>query len=415
MDLAEDERSILLGERGETLRKALTAVVRYGELFDADRLVPVSAAPHFITSFGAGVIAPYFEMVDELIAAGLRTPRPFTVDPRPTDPAAVRYGPLEALANRLIYGRQRRYEGQLARLGLRDRKAFTCTCYLPEVGNIPRRNEVLAWSESSAVAFANSVLGARTNRNSAGIDLLCNLVGKAPLFGLLTEEGRKAGWRVEVTTDRLPDPQVLGGAIGARVLDGVPYIIGLERFLGSGAPDTARDYLKDMGAAAAASGAVGLFHVEGITPEAIEVGRALLGTSPSSYRVDETELERARSAYPLLWKHPNARPRLCLIGCPHLSVEQLRWWAQKVPQRVQVPTVFCAAPQVVETFRAAGGDCGRLLATGARLASLCPLMYMTNPLCSRKPVITNSNKLRVYSTARFYADDEILRILGAAP
>jgi predicted aconitase len=420
MELTAEEQAVLRGEGGETLAKALASVVAYGTAFGASRLVPIDGAPHMVTSFGANVIRPYFAMVDELIAAGLRTAAPFTVDPRPLDPQNVPYSLLERLVNKLVYGRQQAYEGQLAWLGLRDGDAFSCTCYLPEVGNIPRRGAILAWSESSAVVYANSALGARTNRNSGGIDLLCNLVGKAPLFGLLTDEGRRATWLVEVRTSRVPNAQVLGSAIGMRVVEDVPYIAGLERFLSPLPDETTSAYLKDMGAAAASNGAVGLYHVERVTPEAVDSGRDLLVEGYRRYTIDDAELARVMGSYPVLWKRPAARPQRCLIGCPHLSLPQLRGWGEQIAdalrekgqQRVQVDTVLCAAPEVLRAFRAHGPEYERLRAAGVRLTSICPLMYMNNPLSARRPVITNSNKLRTYSTARFFLDEQVLEIVA---
>lgn len=416
MELTGEERAILQGEQGETLRKVMQSVVLYGQAFEAERLVPLDGAPHMVTSFGANIIRPYFALVDELIAAGLRTERPFTVDPRPVDRENVPYSLLERLALKLIYGQQAAYEEQLERLGLRDEQAFTCTCYLPQVGNVPRPGDVLAWSESSAVVFANSVLGARSNRNSAGIDLLCNLLGKAPLFGLLTDAGRRATWLVEVSTATRPNAQVLGSAIGMRVVEDVPYVAGLDRFLGPELDAGTIDYLKDMGAAAASNGAVGLYHVEGITPEAVAQGRDLLVDGYQTYTIDDAELDRVRQGYPVLWKRPDARPQRCFIGCPHLSLSQLHGWARRIPEALQeqgrkevaVPTILCAAPEVLDRFREEADAYTRLTAAGVRLTSICPLMYMNNPLSARRPVVTNSNKLRTYSTARFLPDEQVL-------
>jgi predicted aconitase len=419
MELTAEEQAILDGEQGEALRKAMESVVSYGATFGAQRLVPIDAAAHLVTSMGVNIIKPYFAMVNDLIAANLRTKEPFTVDPRPIDRENVRYSLLEKIVFKRIYGKQKSYEQQLSRLGLRDNNAFTCTCYLPEVGNIPKKGDILAWSESSAVVFVNSVLGARTNRNSAGIDLLCNILGKAPLFGLLTDEGRKATWLVEVQTSSLPNAQLLGSAIGLQVVEDVPYIVGLDRFLGEGLNETTTGYLKDMGAASASNGAVGLYHVEGVTPEAIEMKRDLLAESHERYVVDDAELERVMDSYPVLWKREDANPRLCFIGCPHLTQQQLRWWAQQIPDalqktgqsRLNVDTLLCAAPDVLEQFKKPGDEYERLMAAGARLTSICPLMYMSNPLSARKPVITSSNKLRTYSTARFFMDERVLDII----
>ncbi len=397
----------------------MASVVAYGRVFGARRLAEIEGAPHLVTSFGTGAMKPFFAMLDELIAGGARSTRPFTVNPRPVDYANLRYGLADRVALRLLYGKQKHYEAQLAWLGLRDGAAFTCTCYLPEVGNAPPRDSVLAWSESSAVVFANSVLGARTNRNAAGIDLLCNVLGKAPLFGLLTDEGRRATWLVDVRTSGLPEAQLLGSAIGQRVVDGVPYITGLDRWLGPVSEDATVAYLKDMGAAAASNGAVGLFHVEGVTPEALDAARGLVADEPGRYAVDNGELARVLRAYPVTWARPDAAPRQCFIGCPHLTMGQLEGWTERVLDalrhagrtRLRVETYLCAAPQVHEAFRRRRTTHEAALRAGLSFTSLCPLMFMSNPLARKRAVVTDSAKLRTYTTARYFTDDDLLPLI----
>jgi predicted aconitase len=273
MELSTEERDILDGKQGSTLQKALKSVVLYGETFGAKKLIPVDGPVHLVTSFGIPILKPVFAMMDELISTDLKTKDSFTVDPRPLDYENVKCSILEKVAFKVMYGKQKEYEEQLKKVGLKDKNAFSCTCYLPEVGNTPKKGDMLAWAESSAVVYANSVIGARTNRNSGVIELLCGIVGKAPEFGLLTDDGRKAKWLIEVKASKLPEAQVLGSAIGMKVVEDVPYILGLDRFLGSGLSDKTKDYLKDMGAASASNGAVGLYHVENVTPEAAEQKR----------------------------------------------------------------------------------------------------------------------------------------------
>lgn len=416
MELTPEEKAILEGKQGETLQKVMASVVLYGEVFGAKRLVPLDGPVHLVTSFGIPLLKPVFEMMDELIASGLRTEKPFTVDPRPLDYNNVRCNPLEKLVFSIMYGKQKEYEQQLQQVGLKDDNAFSCTCYLPQVGNVPAKGDILAWAESSAVVYANSVLGARSNRNSGIIELFCGLIGKAPEFGLLTDEGRKAKWLVEVKTSRLPNAQVLGSAIGMKVVEDVPYITGLDQFLGRELTTATRDYLKDMGAASASNGAVGLYHVENLTPEAVEQGRNLLTEDYQTYIIDDQEIERVIRSYPLMWKQPGAKPKLCFIGCPHLSLQQLESWSDAIMgalakagrKKVAIPTILCAAPDVVAAFAKDRTRYDQLRATGTRLTSICALMYMNNPLCAKKPVITNSNKLRTYTTAKFLLDDEIL-------
>ena len=339
------------------------------------------------------------------------------MDPRPIDKNVPANLLQKFIFNKFMYTRQDFYEGQLEKLGLMDKDAFTCTCYMDEVGNKPECGDVLSWSESSAVVYANSVLGARCNRNSGIIDLMGSIVGYVPYFGLLTDEGRRATWIVEVKTTKKPEAQLLGSAIGMKVMEEVPYIKGLDKWLGT-LDDAAATYLKDFGAATASNGAVGLYHVEGITPEACQFKEELIAEDARVYVIDDAELERVYKSYPVIWKNPDATPKLCFMGCPHMSLEQLKSWTDKVEAglrdagnaRVKIPTVFTAAPAVLREFEKTP-YAARLKATGVITSYICPLMYMNNPLCTKMPVITSSNKLRTYTTARYYTDDEILSMI----
>ena len=179
--------------------------------------------------------------------------------------------------------------------------------------------------------------------------------------------------------------------------------------------DAACAYLKDFGAATASNGAVGLYHIENLTPEAVEMGRALIAEGAKEYIIDDAELERVQKNYPVMWKNLDATPKLCFVGCPHLSLEQLKDWTDKIEaglresgkKRVVIPTVLTAAPKVLEAFGKTE-YAARLKATGVITSYICPLMYMNNPLCKKMPVITSSNKLRTYTSARYYTDAEIL-------
>jgi predicted aconitase len=419
MKLSPEDEAILKGEKGETLQKVMKSVVLYGETFGATELVPIQGLPHLVTSFGANTITPYFDMLDELINAGLKTQKPFTVDPRPMEYDALKPGFIQRMVFGLVFGKQKDYEGQLRKLGLKDERAFTCTCYMPEVGNVPETGDMLAWSESSAVVYANSVLGARTNRNSAGIDVMCDILGKAPYFGLMTDEGRKATWKIELKTKNLPNAQLLGSAIGIKVMEDVPYICGLDKFLGEGLNPSTEAYLKDMGAATASNGAVGLYHAENITPEACEHGESLLAENYQTYVIDEEELLKVMRNYPMLWKDENAAPKHVFIGCPHLSRQQILDWGEKFKQalkkagqeKVRIQTHLFTAPDVALVFKQEYAELYTLLENqDIHLTSICPLMYMNNPLCGKQPIVTNSNKLRTYTTARFFLDDEICDI-----
>jgi predicted aconitase len=427
MKLSAADKSVLNGSKGETMAKVMKTLVMYGETFGAEKMVNVTGkGGHLVTSFGLSVMKPVYALVDELIAGGALSGQSFTVDPRPLD-KAVPAGLLEKLFFKVMYSKQADYEEQLKKLGLVNDDGFTCTCYMGEVGNLPKKGDVLSWAESSAVVFANSVLGARCNRNSAIIELFGSIAGRVPCFGLLTDEGRMATWIVEVKTRAKPNAQLLGSAIGMKVMEEVPFIKGLDKWLGKDLSpkkgQAARDYLKDMGAATASNGAVGLYHVENLTPEAAAQGKALIAKKARRYVIDDAELERVKKNYPVIWKDPAAEPALCFIGCPHLSLAQLGEWAAKIAtglaaagrDKVAVPTVFTAAPAVLKEFRKTDAAAA-LEKAGAVLSYICPLMYMNNPLCGKKPVITNSNKLRTYTSSRYYTDEEIAtKICGASP
>lgn len=420
MKLTDEQKAVLEGSRGEVMAKVMETVVMFGDIFGAEKLVPVTHKDgHLVTSFGIALMKPLFSTMDKLINAGITTEGKFTVDPRPLDYENVKCNLLEKIAFHVMYKKQADYEEQLKKVGLRDSDSFTCTCYLDEVGNIPAKGDVLSWAESSAVVYANSVLGARCNRNSGMLDLFGSIVGYVPYFGLVTDEGRKAKWKVIVKTTKKPEAQVLGSAIGMKVMEDVPYVVGLDRFLGTELTDDAKAYLKDFGAATASNGAVGLYHIDKLTPEAVEQGESLILPDAKEYIIDDEELERVYGSYPVMWKKPDAKPGLCFIGCPHLSYKQLCDWTDDIEKaleaagrkKVAVRTIMTTSPQVKKKF-AETGYYTRLMRAGVKLTSICPLMYTNNPMTKGRAIVTNSNKLRTYSIARYYKDAEILDVLA---
>ena len=416
MYLTDEQQAILNGSKGETQAKVMKTLVMYGETFGADKLVPVTSEyNHLVTSFGLKMMKPVFELMQQLIDAGAISSQQFSVDPRPVDPKVPANMLQKLVFNQIMYSTQEMYEGQLKKLGLMNDDAFTCACYLDQVDNKPKKGDILSWAESSAVVYANSVLGARCNRNSGIMDIMGSIAGFVPHFGLLTDEGRKATWIIQVKTTKKPEAQLLGSAIGMKVMEDVPFVTGMEQWLGTELNDINSAYLKDFGAATASNGAVGLYHIENLTPEAKELGASLVAPGAKVYVIDDAELERVKNEYPVMWKNPDAKPKLCFVGCPHMSMQQLKDWTDRVEaglkqsgnKKVLIPTVFTTAPAVKKEFEKTE-YAARLKATGVVLSYICPLMYMNNPLCKSMPVMTSSNKLRTYTTARYYTEDEIL-------
>ena len=260
MQLTAEQQAMLNGEQGEVMAKVMKTLVMYGETFGAERMVPVTSEKgHLVTSFGLKMMTPVFDLMDQLLNAGVTSKQKFSVDPKPFDPAV----PSDFLKNfvfkKFMYSKQDSYNEQLRKMGLLDDNAYTCACYLDEVGNTPKKGDILSWAESSAVAYANSVIGARCNRNSGLIEMMGSIAGFVPDFGLLTDEGRKATWIIEVKCSKKPEAQILGSAIGMKVMEDVPFVKGMTDWLGSDLNDDAKAYLKDFGAACAS----GFFHITG--------------------------------------------------------------------------------------------------------------------------------------------------------
>lgn len=419
MKLTPEQQALLDGARGETMAKVVKTLVMYGEAFDAERMVPVTSEyGHTVISFGLKVLGPVYDLYQKLLDEGLLSGQKFTADPRPLD----RHVPSSLLDDivfkKIMYTDQARYEKQLEDLGLLGEDSYTCTSYLPEVGNVPKQGEILSWAESSAVVYANSVLGARCNRNSGIIELMGSVAGFVPEFGLLTDDGRRADWIIEVRCEKRPEAQLLGSAIGMKVMEDVPYVKGLDRWLGTDLNEEATTYLKDFGAACASNGAVGLYHIDKLTPEAKQQGEALIREGAKVYVIDDAELQRVKDSYPVVWKNPDAAPELCFVGCPHMTLRQLTEWTKNVTARlkenglkkVTVKTVFTASTGVIKRFEKTP-YAKQLRRAGVVVSYICPLMYMNNPLCKKKAVITSSNKLRTYTSARYYTDAEILDII----
>lgn len=421
MKLNQEEQDILAGKQGKTMAKMMEVLVRYGDAFGADCLVPVThKKAHFVTSFGLGLLKGVYPLMDELIAAGCKVEGGFSMDPRPLDYKNVKCGPLEKLVfNNFMYNKQKVYEEQLQKIGLKDPEdAFSCTCYLKEMGNTPKKGDILSWSESSAVVFANSVLGARCNRNSGILDMFGAILGKTPNFGFITDEGRKADWKIILKTSKKPEAQILGSAIGIKVMAEVPYVVGLDKYLKDLPDEDTLAYLKDFGAATASNGAVGLYHIENITPEAKELGTKLLKDNVKEYVIDDAELERIYKSYPIMWKKMDAKVHRCFIGCPHLTLKQLENWTDDIvnglkksgKKKLVIDTVLTSSPAVIKEFQKEERY-QKLLATGAHVSYICPLMYADNPISGKKVLMTNSNKLRTYTKARYFKDQEVLEMI----
>lgn len=201
-------------------------------------------------------------------------------------------------------------------------------------------------------------------------------------------------------------------------MDAVPYVYGLDKFIGTELNDETKSYLKDFGAATASNGAVGLYHIDNLTPEAKNYGDQLINKNAQVYVIDDAELERVYKSYPVLWKNPDAKPERAFIGCPHLSYNQLVEWANNIinglketgRKKVTLTTILTTSPAVRKKFEETELY-KELVKTGAKVSSICPLMYTNNPIAGKKPILTSSNKLRTYSKAKYLKDADILNVI----
>ncbi len=303
---------MLAGQHGDGAALAMRLVVRAAELLDAQRLIPITRA-HVDSCLYHGEASVDF--VERLVAGGAHVAVPTTLNVGALDllhPDLWRGDPRTAERGRLLMERYR---------ALGCRATYTCAPYqLPDAR--PALGEQVAWAESNAIVFANSVLGARTNRYGDFIDVACAIAGRVPDAGLHRTDARRARLVLRLAADLpaalLDDDAlypvlglVLGRRAGSRVaaLDGLP-------------PNLSEDRLKAIGAAAASSGAVAMFHAVGSTPEAPTLEAALGGGEPeATEEIGLAELREVRAA--LSTAGDRQRLRAVALGTPHASLTEL--------------------------------------------------------------------------------------------
>jgi predicted aconitase len=422
MKLTAEEQAILDGKEGEEMAKLMKIQVLFGNTFGAEKLVDLGGAPHSNLYPGAPYLGSLIRMLDECAKAGLKAYAPYTVNPRPYDCFNVQNNEKEMQIVYEGYPLQKELDWVHARLGAPDLNQRSCACYLKEVGNAPEPGTYVAWAESSAVNYGNSVLGIRTNRNGAGIDLICALTGKAPLFGLMSDEGRMAKWLVDVKTSQTPDWGVLGTAIGRKVVEDVPFITGIAKYFEGGeVTEDNLHLLKAMGSATAASGAVGLYHVEGLTPDAKEKGRKLLAEGYQTYVYDDAEEQRVIKTFDNLWPEKDGDPTAAFIGCPHNTFYELHKWGKLVTEaldkagkeKTAIPVyMFCANVVRSHFIEEHGELAGKMKRAGMVQTPMCGVTWAgTKGFSDRVRGVTNSAKTRNYSTIRYFPDQTLVDII----
>ena len=423
MTLTQEEQDILNGSEGEVKAKVLKTIVMHGELFGAEKLVDCGGAPHSSLYTGGPWVAPVLEMFEEIADAGLKAFAPYTVNPMALDLYTVGQDPAKRLMELESFPLQGRLIQVHTRLGARPLNNWSCACYLPEIGNTAEPGTPVTWAESSAVNYGNSVLGVRVNRMATGMEMLCAIAGKVPVFGVLTDEGRKAKWRIEVKLSKEPHWGALGGAVGTKVVEQIPYITGIDQWIGmeDGKPDkVATGKLKAFGSATASSGAVGLYHMENITPEAIEHGDGQMADDYQTYVIDDAEYKRVVDTFQNLWIDPKGDPTAVYIGCPHNTYQEMESFSEKFTKALKaagqekfaIPVVMAQAVVVRDKLLDQHPIMYRdMMRGGAEFVNICTPAYQgLKGMADIERGVTNSNKGRFYTRMRLYSDDDLVNI-----
>ncbi len=395
MYLTPEEQAMLAGDQGPGVQKAMELVVALGQIYGAQELVPVSSVQVSGVSYknlgDAGVA-----FLREWAEQGARVRVPTTLNPAGMDLEDwQRQGIQEEFARK-----QREVIAAFAAMGV----TTTCTCTPYLMGYEPGFGEHLAWAESSAVSYANSVLGARTNREGGPSALAAAITGRTARYGLHLDANRRANYVVDVCcpVESVADYGALGYCVGQRVRQGIPFFrhlaeplltceqnFSLPVYQSTGLPDAAVDRLKALGAAMAASGAVALYHVEGITPEAMQ-GDAV---APGAETLVIESLEEAYAAL----NGPADTIDFVSIGCPHASLEEVRQVAEVVDGRRLKATLWVTTAGHTRQLARERGWVQAIEAAGGQVvADTCMVVAPVSEL-GFHAMATNAGKAAFYS------------------
>ncbi|MDD4136841.1 MAG: aconitase X catalytic domain-containing protein [Methanoregula sp.] len=364
MLLDNDDERILAGEQGETKQKMLELLVALGKVFGAERLVPIASAQ---------VSGASYKTIGEYGLQWLSSLDAKAVVPAVLNPIGMPRNRWQEMGvNPDFAQKQQAVVAAYERLGI----SLECTCtpyYLQETNF----GEHLAWSESSAVCYANSVIGARTNREGGPGALAAALVGKTPCYGFHLEEKRRPQIVIDVKSGTkdwtIADYGALGYHVGKLVGNRIPYFTGIR---------PGKDQLKGLGAAMAATGAVALYHVAGVTPEATKTSFDLSGLE--RIPVEPAEIRKLFKEIPV---------DAVAVGCPHCSPAELEEIARLLAGKVVVMPFYVFASQGVidKTRRAVDA----IEASGARVfADTC--MVVSPVMEQYDAIMVNSGKALAY-------------------
>lgn len=380
MKLTETEQALLDGKHGQGLKRAMEILVALGRIYDAQDMVPIKSAQIAGISY-KNIGDPGLEFLSDWANMGVYAHVPAFMNPSGIDRQmwqSLGFPPEFA-------AKQLEIIEQLKQIGIRA--TLTCTPY--HIGLQPEKGDHIAWSESSAVSYANSVIGARTNREGGPSALAAAFCGRTPRFGLHLHKNRLATFRIQIScpVESGADFGLLGYLVGKKVGGGIPFFQGLS-LPGKEAQRTT--CLKSLGAAMAASGAVALFHIENQTPEATSYGERIIRDDAKTITIDS--LDEARQA---LSSDGNALD-LVTLGCPHASIEEIRDIADQLKNRKIAKPLWIATSSIIREQARREGLVEIIERAGGRvLADTCMVVAPLTEM-GIKFIGTNSAKAATY-------------------
>ncbi|MFH1225132.1 MAG: aconitase X catalytic domain-containing protein [Candidatus Diapherotrites archaeon] len=376
MQLTKEEQEMLAGKHGNAAKKSMEILVALGEIFGAERMVPVASVQVAGVSYDnlgdAGL-----EFLDEMAKDGMV--RVLTT----LNPAGMDLENWEALGIPPEFAKKQKLViDAFRKMGI----VTTCTCTPYLIGNLPRFGEHIAWSESSAVCFANSVLGARTNREGGPSAIAAAIAGRTPEFGLHLDENRQAQVKVTVETELNGETDfgALGHVIGNKIKNKIPLIIGVK--------NASIEELKSLSASIATYGGTAMFHMERVTPDKTK-------TPGESFAVSRKDIDEAKAK--MNTASPSEAADIISIGCPHASIKEIAKLAELLEgKKVKAGKEFwvCTArptKKIADTM----GYTEKIERAGAKFA--CDTCMVVAPIKGRfKCIATNSAKSAYYCSGK---------------
>ncbi len=374
MHLTNEEELMLKGEQGIVVSKCMKLLVKLGEIYGADKMIKISSSQAAGVSYKS-IGDPGLEFLKGFADEGAKVRVPTFLNPAGMDLENWKeLGIPENFAKK-----QKEIISVFMKMGILP----TCSCTPYLFGNLPVFGEHIAWSESSAVSFANSVIGARTNREGGPSALAAAITGRTSNYGLHLDENRKPNFLIKVSAELKTNSDfgALGFFVGKIVKNKVPFFEGIK--------ETNTDKLKSLGAAMAASGAVALYHVRDKTPEA----EKYIGDLKNLEKIEFSDKDLKKSCEEL---SDCSEPDLIVIGCPHASISEIESLAKKLENKKLKKEFWVCTSKSVKTWADLMGYSDIIKNAGAKI--VCDTCMVVSPLeeLDFKCIGTNSGKAAKY-------------------